>query len=243
MSWTDIHSHILPGFDDGASCEEESLEMARVAVRGGTAVMAATPHYDPETPGFEPAEVAVAVEKLGAALKREGIALALVPGVEVRVSAGLFDIAVGDAERLAALTLGGVGMCMLLDLPTGDMPASTPEILYRVRLAGIRTVLAHPERNRYLVEHHQAARDLAEQGVEMQVDSGSIEGVFGRQARRAARRLLKEGAASVVASDAHGTRRRSTDLSGAATALERLMGKDGSRLLLDQNPRSMLSKG
>lgn len=50
MSWTDIHSHILPGFDDGASCEEESIEMARAALRGGTPVMAATPHYDPEAP-------------------------------------------------------------------------------------------------------------------------------------------------------------------------------------------------
>ncbi len=60
MPFTDLHSHILPGFDDGAGNTREFLEMAKVAVQGGTVNMAATPHYDLESPGMQLKEVAAA---------------------------------------------------------------------------------------------------------------------------------------------------------------------------------------
>ena len=122
------------------------------------------------------------------------------------------------------------------DLPLADMPVAAPDILYQVQLRGITPILAHPERNRYLVEHPAALKDLVERGIEVQVNSGSLAGIFGKQARNSARLLLKEGAARLVASDAHGTKGRNPDLSGAAKALTRLLGKEAPRLLLEINP-------
>ena len=92
MTWTDIHSHILPGFDDGASSEQEFLEMARKAVEGGTSVMVATPHYDHESPAFELPEITEAVVSHNSLLQERNIPLRLVPGAEVRVNAGLRNV-------------------------------------------------------------------------------------------------------------------------------------------------------
>ena len=239
MTWIDLHSHILPGFDDGASSDEEFLQIARAAVEGGTSLMAATPHYDIDSPAFEPGEAAAAVERCNALLQAQGISLDLVPGVEVRINAGLFDLA-NAPGGLETLSLAAKGKYMLVDLPLMDMPTATPDIFFRIQLDGVTPILAHPERNRYLVEHPASVRDMVEHGVELQVDSGSLDGIFGKSARRAARLLLKEGAARLVASDAHEPRGRGPDLSGAARALERLLGEEAPRMIMEFNPGRVL---
>jgi protein-tyrosine phosphatase len=239
LTWIDLHSHILPGFDDGASSDGEFLEMARVAVRGGTSLMAATPHYDLEDLRFGPGDVRSEVDRHNGILRELGIPLELIPGVEVRVNAGLFDAAKAGGG-LEELCLGGKGEYLLVDLPLMNIPLATPEILFQVQLCGITPILAHPERNSYLVEHPEITRDLVEKGVELQVSSGSLTGLFGREARRTARRLLEEGAARLVASDAHTSRNRNPDLSKAAKVLRSLLGKHAPNQLLEVNPGMIL---
>ena len=240
MTWTDLHSHILPGFDDGASSDEEFLEMARVAVKGGTSLMAATPHYDSESPAFDAGEAAAAVDHYNGLLRESGIPLVLMRGVEVRINAGLFDRAL-EGSGLEKLCLGGQGKHILVDLPLMNVPVATPDILFQIQLCGVTPILAHPERNSYLVKHPSMIRDLVERGIEIQVNSGSLQGIFGKAARRTARRLLEEDAARLVASDAHTPRGRSPDLSKAARELRGLLGEQAPRLLLGVNPGLILN--
>ena len=240
MTWTDLHSHILPGFDDGASNDEEFLEMAQVAVQGDTSLMAATPHYDCESPAFDTGEAAAAVDQHNGLLREREIPLDLVPGVEVRINAGLFDLAKGGGG-LQELCLGGNGKYILVDLPLMNVPVATADILFQIQLCGITPILAHPERNSYLVDHPSVIRDLIERGIEIQVNSGSLDGLFGKAARRTARRLLEEGAARLLASDAHTPRSRSPDLSKAAKMLRGLLGEEAPSLLLSANPGLVLS--
>ena len=239
MTWTDLHSHILPGFDDGASSDEEFLEMARIAVKGDTSIMVATPHYDRESTAFEPLEMAAAVKDYNDLLKESRIPLMLVPGMEVRVNAGLFDLA--KAGGLEEFSLGGNGKYMLVELPMLDMPLATPDIFFQIQLCGVTPILAHPERNRHLVENPSEIKDLVKRGIEIQVNAGSLEGIFGEKARRTARRLIKEDAARLVASDAHSPYDRSPDLSGAARALEKLLVARASHVILEINPGLILN--
>ncbi len=240
MPFTDIHSHILPGFDDGASDDGEFLYMARVAVRGGTLRMAATPHYDHESPAFEPRRVLEAVKEHGELLRGAGIPLELIPGVEVRANAGLYRLA-AEEGGLRQLSLGGGGRYLLCDLPLIDMPTATADILFQVQLAGVVPVLAHPERNRYLSARPEVVKGLVERGVEVQVNSGSLEGLYGKAARSSALSLLGGGMARLVASDAHAPDGRSPDLSGAARILEERFGGDAARILLEVNPERVLA--
>jgi protein-tyrosine phosphatase len=239
LPWTDLHSHILPGFDDGAADDWRFLEMAQVAVRGGTGRMAATPHYDIEKPAFEPQDVAAAVKRYNDLLNIQGLSLVLVPGVEIRINTGLYRMA-KDEGSLQAFVLGGKGRYLLVDLPLGNLPVPTPDILFQIQLCGVVPILAHPERNRYLVEHPSALKELIERGVKIQVNSGSLEGIYGKSARRMARQLLKEGVARLVASDAHSPYYRSPDLSGAVKILHSILGKEAPRLLLQENPDRVL---
>jgi protein-tyrosine phosphatase len=240
LPFTDLHSHILPGFDDGAGDVGEFVEMAKVAVRGGTAYMAATPHYDLESPAMLLEEVTAAVEDNLQVLRSQDIPLALVPGVEVRINAGLFRLA-KEEGNLDRLSLVRAGKFILVDLPLFDLPVAMDDILFQVQLCGIIPILAHPERNRLLVKNTEMIREMVDRGVEMQVNSGSLEGIYGSEARRVAYSLLKEGAARLVASDAHQSRGRSPNLSGAARIITRRMGAEASRILLDVNPGLVLA--
>jgi protein-tyrosine phosphatase len=238
LTWTDLHSHILPGFDDGASDDDEFLEMARIAVEGGTSVMAATPHCDLESPLFEPSKTTEAVRRYNHLLKEADIPLVLVPGTEVRVNAGLYDRA--KAGDLQELSLGKKGRYILVELPLLDMPMATHDIFFQIQLSGITPILAHPERNRHLVKNPAVLKSLVSRGVEIQVNAGSLEGIFGESARRMARGLLKEDVARLVASDAHGPFGRTPDLSGAARALRKLLGEGASDAILGINPGLVL---
>lgn len=239
MGWTDIHSHILPGFDDGAADEDEFLEMARSAASGGTSTVAATPHYDVERPGFDLADIPRAVSRCNRLLDRVGVDITLVPGVEVRINAGLFEM-IERGAGLEALGLGRTRGYMLVDLPLQDMPVATPDILFRIGLAGFTPILAHPERNRYLVDHKQALDGLVQQDVLLQVDTGSITGIFGDETAAAARKLLARGYASVIASDAHSIRNRTPDFSEAVRMLGELSGEGAVEVLMDVNPARIL---
>ena len=240
MPFTDIHSHILPGFDDGAADEDEFLRMARTAVAGGTARMAATPHYDLDGHELELDDLSTSLARHGELLCEQGIPLELLYGVEVRVNAGLYNLAREEGD-LGRLCLGGSGKYILTDLPLIDMPVATADILFQVQLGGYTPILAHPERNRYLSTRLQVVRELVERGVEIQVNSGSLEGLYGKQARRSALALLKEGVARLVASDAHSPTLRNTDLSAAARIIRSQLGGESSRILLEINPERALA--
>lgn len=239
MDWIDIHSHILPGFDDGAANEEEFLAIAREAARRGTGTMVATPHYDLEKAAYGPSEPLESVEKQNRILARENIPLTLIPGMEIRINAGLSNIT-EKPDELRALTLGKKGKFMLVDLPMIDMPVATSDIFFKIQLCGITPILAHPERNRYLVEHPKALRSFIDQGVDLQLDSGSLTGLFGKTAQKYAISLLKDGLAKLIASDTHEAVGRGPDLTGAAGVIGDLFGKEAPELFLKINPGRIL---
>ncbi len=239
MNFTDIHSHILPGFDDGADNIDESLAMARQAAEGGTSVLVATPHYDQENAPQKPSEVAEAVGRLQRYLLEESVGLTLAAGMEVRLNTGLLELAERE-HGLDGLALGPAGKYMLVDLTLSDYPIGTPDVIYRLQLRGYTPVLAHPERNNYLIKHPKVVREFFDRGIELQVNSGSLEGIFGTEARRTGRALLKEGIARLVASDAHTPGGRNPDLSRTERILTGFAGKKTAELVLEVNPRLVL---
>ncbi len=236
MPFTDIHSHILPGFDDGARGEPEFIAMATAASAAGTSRMVATPHCDLDSDPAVIERVAPAVASHAALLRAQGIALELLPGLEVRVNSGLYRAA--EEGSLGELRLGGRGErgYILTDLPPIDMPTATADILFQVQLRGFTPILAHPERNRYLCSRVALVREMAERGIVMQVNAGSLEGLYGRSAARCAFTLLEQGLVGMVASDAHAPTGRGPDLSGAARLLSARLGEEAARALLEENP-------
>ncbi|MBC7292975.1 MAG: exopolysaccharide biosynthesis protein, partial [Thermoleophilia bacterium] len=200
----DIHSHILPGLDDGASNFEDSLEMLRVARKAGTTDIAATPHANFRYP-FDAAAVEQRIAELQEAAGPE---IRIHYGCDLHLSYENVQDALANPQRY---TLNH--RCYLLvEFPDLVIFENTGEIFRRFLEKGVVPVITHPERHRSLQRHRELLRQWVELGCALQVTAHALTGLFGRRAERCARDLLDEGLVAVVASDAHDATERSPDL-------------------------------
>jgi protein-tyrosine phosphatase len=193
----DLHSHLLPGIDDGPPDLAGSLAMARAAVDAGTRVMAATPHIG-HVHGVAPASLAGHVADLTAALAAEEVPLQVVAGGELAPDRAL-DL---SDDELAAIALGG-SRCVLLECPFARAGDLMGRLVGHLQMKGFRVLLAHPERSPTFLSDPTALAELVRRGACAQVTAGSLSGQFGRTVQRAALAFLTEGLVHVVASDAH----------------------------------------
>jgi protein-tyrosine phosphatase len=209
----DLHTHVLPGVDDGAPDVEAARALAADAAAGGVAVMAATPHLRSDHPRVVASELAGRVAALRAALS--GVPIELVVGAEVDLERAL--IADGDELRLASY--GQRGTDLLVETPYGGLPPSFEDLLFRIAARGYRILLAHPERNRDFQREPRRLAALAERGTLVQVTAASLaEGRRRSATRRFAHALVQEGVAHVIASDDHGGGWRATLAAGVSAA-------------------------
>lgn len=215
----DLHSHILPGIDDGPPTVEASLDLARAAVELGTAQIAATPHIDAHF-HLGPADRDAPLGALRAALEAEGIPLTVIPGAEIALERYL-DLT--DAE-LEALRLGD-GEFLLLEAPLSTAAGAFDRFLAGLLGRGVRMLIAHPERCPEFQRRPEKLADLVRAGALAQVTAASLAGRFGSPVQDAALHMLAEGLVHDIASDAHSAERRRPGLrEGLETAERELPG-------------------
>jgi protein-tyrosine phosphatase len=229
----DIHTHILPGLDDGAKNWEESLQMAQVAAEDGITYIIATPHVIRGLYDNSKEEILAAVSRLNSRLEEEGIPLSIGPGAEYRLEADLAE----KLKRGELLTLNDSGRYLLVELPDTFLPEFTAGVLYQIQLAGVTPIIAHPERNMVLGREPAQLSAFIRRGMAAQLTTGSIMGLFGSQAKKISRELLIKGLIHIVASDAHSPSGRTPRLKACRQMVSESFGDDSSRLLVQENPR------
>jgi len=232
----DTHCHILPGIDDGAKTLDESLELCRIAAADGIRTIAATPHvmefrYPNKRETIEPA-----YQALTAAVGEEGIDLRIVRGAEVHVAADLVK-RYRDGDLV---TYADNRVYMLLEFPFQQVVSGTEEIVYKLRLAGITPILAHPERIGFFMEDLERLGKLVRLGALAQVTGGSLLGRFGEKAEAAAWKMVDRRLVHVVATDAHDAKHRPPRLSEAVEALERRVGAEEASRMCRERPSAIL---
>lgn len=199
--FVDIHSHLLPGIDDGPDDLEQALAMARAAVECGIETLAATPHLRADFPDVHVAELADRAEGLRGELARHEIPLNVVQAAEVSLVWALE----ASPEDLARATFNGQGKDMLVETP--GQVTMIEQLLYQLRLHGLRITLGHPERSPEFQRDPEPLRRLVDQGVLLQVNADSMLGHWRGGARELAEWLCTEGLAHAIASDGHRGRR------------------------------------
>jgi protein-tyrosine phosphatase len=241
MSFVDLHVHLLPGVDDGPATEADSLAHAARMAADGVVEATVTPHVG--HPAF-PVDVTTIAERtraLQAALDAEGIALRLVPGGELHPTAPAHL----RRSELEAVAQGPPGArWVLLEVPFAGVDEAFLDACATVRGHGAGIVVAHPERAADAERGLALLRPEVERGAVLQVNACSLLGRHGDDARRTAERLIRTGAAWIVASDGHGTETRSHTLR-AAYALARAAGVPTTQAwrLTSSNPRFLLHQG
>lgn len=233
----DLHHHILPGVDDGAADLETAIEMARLAIAAGIATVVATPHTLDGTYDVERDRAREAHGALATALAAAGVALEVRLAGEVH----LHEDIPGLLRRDPAVSLDGQGRYLLLELPHHGPPPSLPDFLFRLAAQGTTPVIAHPERNLAVRKQPGLALEWQRVGALFQLTAGSLSGAFGEPIRDCARALLRAGAATIVASDAHSLHKRPPLVREAFAAVVDDCGEERARLLFETNPRRILA--
>jgi protein-tyrosine phosphatase len=228
----DLHSHILPGVDDGARTLEESVEIARAAVADGIEAIAATPHVRDDYP-TEAGTMEQRVEELRAALVEAGVPLQVYTGGEIA-----FDrVADLDPEDRRRFGLGGNPGYLLVEFPYYGWPLSLADDLFHLQVAGCTPVLAHPERNAEVQAAPERLEPIVEAGTLVQVTAASLDGRLGRTAREAGLQLIELRCAHLIASDAHHPGIRAVGMAAAA----QVVGDEAlARWLTDDVPRAVV---
>ena len=232
----DLHSHILPGIDDGSKSLEMSLEMARMAVDDGIKVMACTPHIYPGLYMNDAAGITKARDALQASLDEHGIALTLTTGADVHLVPGLLD-----SLRAGTVPCLHNTRYVLLEPSHHVAPPRFAESVFQLVAAGYVPVITHPERLTWVEDHYQVFVDLTKQGAWMQVTAGALTGAFGPRAKYWGERFLGEGLTHILATDAHSAGRRAPLLSQAKAIAERMLGAEEALLLVEGRQTALMS--
>ena len=229
----DIHCHILPEVDDGARDLETALQMARMAADCGVTRIIATPHFHGVQESLEQMpHILRQFRQLQAAIGQEIPELTLIPGAEILCVPQTLELA-----RMGQLPTLGDSRYVLTEFFFDASWEFMDTTLSRLQDLGYQSVVAHPERYSAIQHSPDRAAGWFGRGIVLQVNKGSVLGAFGRRAQEAAVQLLHRGHVHIIASDAHSPERRTPDLTAVREwALENL-GREYTKILLEENPR------
>jgi protein-tyrosine phosphatase len=230
----DIHSHVLPGVDDGARDWDDAEAMLDGLAALGFTRVAATPHFDNRA--LSPPLETIGELADGLRARRGERTPEILTGAEVPFD----DLFLAKESAGAIPTLGGARTYLVeLGFAPGSAPRGIEERFFRFTVQGGTLILAHPERCPDLQKDLARVEGLAHSGTLMQVDLTALGGKHGREARKVALELLERGLADIVASDLHAT----ADLPLVSSALGELASWDSQELvrLASTNPGRVLA--
>jgi protein-tyrosine phosphatase len=236
MEVIDLHCHILPGLDDGAEDWEQSLQMARIAAMDGISGIVCTPHYSHSFPESDRDTVVALVDELQTKLRQEEIALELYPGCELAIDPSLPE----RIESGELLTINDNRKIVLVEMPAGVIPPNLGRFFWMMQTKGFTPVLAHPERNYFLMQDPSALLEWIEAGIMVQITGSSLKGTFGEQIRSFSLKLLRHRMVHLVASDSHGPATRRPVLSKARAITESVIGPEEAHRIFYEYPAMIL---
>jgi len=228
----DIHSHILPGLDDGPATLEECVAMVRVAAAGGTTDIVASPHANLDFQFNSP----LVDERLAELVSACGPAPRIYRGCDFHLTYDNIQDALAHPETYTINRRN----YLLVEFSDLLISRSAGDIFMRMRQAGIIPVITHPERNWLLQQRLGLLENWVAGGCCLQVTAQSLLGRFGREARDFGWLLLRRNLAQFVASDAHDPEDRTPRLDLAYREIAGKLGAAWAERLLVDNPRAAL---
>lgn len=232
----DIHNHILPGIDDGATDWEQSIAMAHVAVEDGITDIVCTPHWVLGKYENTRGTVLTLLDELKKRLSDNGIALRLHPGMELRLDSSL----ISRIQEGEILTINDRKAYALIELPEEALPRNLEDFFWQLQLQNIKPIIGHVERNPVLRQDPIRLYRWAEMGIITQVTAASLLEEFSPEIRDFAIQIVEHRMVHVLVTDAHGLRMRTPKLSDAYKVVENILGPDGAREMTCDLPGRIL---
>lgn len=194
----DMHSHILPGIDDGSPDVETSLALVRGLYDLGIRKCIATPHIIGDLYRNNDETIAAALYKLQQACTAAALPMQLSAAAEYMLDDYFMEM-LRQQKPLRTLHTN----LLLTEIPYTAEPQNLEEILFSIITEGYRAVLAHPERYFYFQNNFEEYRRLKDLGFILQVNLLSITGYYGKPVARAAKYMFDNGLAELAGTDLH----------------------------------------
>ena len=216
-----MHSHILPGIDDGSPDVATSVELVKGLMELGVKRSVATPHVISDMYRNTPETINAALGVLRKALLKEGIDYKVDAAAEYMMDAAFFDM-LDKGEPLLCIQ----DKIILTEFSWGSMPDNPKQMSFSIITSGYTPILAHPERYAYFHNNYRAYHLLKDLGFMLQVNILSLTGQYGAGVAKAAKYLIKNDLVSFVGTDMHHEKHLEGLKNGRGVLEEVLEGKE-----------------
>jgi protein-tyrosine phosphatase len=233
----DIHTHILPGVDDGVQSLDEAISILRKASKEGIQRVVFTPHVLEAPSARKWHEISRTCHRLSRHIQQENLPIAIHLGAELFVSPDLPRM----IEENPALTIDCGKKYALFELPASEIPPFTLETVYRLLLRGIVPILAHPERNLEIQAEPGTLLELIQKGLLTQLNAASLSGKYGKNARKTAKILLAHDLIHLMGSDLHALPEGPYPLLEGIDLASRIVGKRQATEMVTTIPEKILN--
>ncbi|MEZ5173432.1 MAG: CpsB/CapC family capsule biosynthesis tyrosine phosphatase [Bacteroidia bacterium] len=196
---TDVHSHLIPGIDDGSVSVENSMELIHGLYDLGYRKLITTPHIMSDFYRNTPEVILRGLDDVRAAISAEGLDIEIEAAAEYYCDHD-FELKIGKEELL---TFGN--RYLLFELSYLNISENFDSVTFKLQLEGYKPVLAHPERYPYWYQSFDKYSEIRDKGVLLQINIASLAGHYGTVARRIAERLIENNMVDLLGSDMHKT--------------------------------------
>lgn len=231
----DTHTHILPGIDDGAQTVEESIEIIQVLIDQGISELIATPHIISGV--YDNTEIIISekIEQLEREITRNKLAMKVHMGAELYCEPHILKNTIDNKFTLAKSNY------VLIESDLERFPANFEDILFKFQQNGFKPILAHAERFVPFMNDLDYLLSIINRDIFVQMNSGSILGVYGNTVKQTALEMLQCGAVHVIASDVHGLKKRPILMKDAYEFVSETLSEDKAEILFYENPMRIIN--
>lgn len=232
----DVHSHILPGLDDGAKSMEQSRAMLDIAWKQGIHIIIATPHHMPEAKNASPGTIAKRVYELQDYADEMHYDMTILPGNEIYYYGEVADML--EEGRICTLAESAY---VLVEFSPMDDARYIRNSLADLQNMGYSPIIAHVER--YMSLHkapYDKIQELRDMGILIQVNAASVTGGFGKPTKALTEKLLKKKLVDFIGTDAHSDGSRAPKILECAQLLQKKCDADYVEDLLYRNAERYL---
>jgi len=194
----DIHSHLIPAIDDGSKSMQESVELIKSFKDLGFKKLITTPHIMHHRYPNSSETILSGLEELRAELKLQNIDIVVEAAAEYYLDEHFIQL----LNKRDILTFGD--NYLLFEMSYGMKPINLESVIYEMKLAGYKPVLAHPERYMFMHRDFSIYEKLKKQGLLFQLNLNSLGGYYSKEVQKIARELVKRGWIDFLGSDVHG---------------------------------------
>ncbi|WP_426370166.1 tyrosine-protein phosphatase [Pseudocolwellia sp. HL-MZ7] len=235
----DIHSHILPGIDDGAKSLDEALEMLKISIDQGVTTQVLTPHIHIGRFNNTKQHIEQEFIKFQEQVDAANLPIKLLLGAELRIGPEIMQLITTDNVPW----LGNINnqRTFLLEFPRTEVPFGSDNLVRWLLSKDCLPIIVHPERNSTFLHNRDKLQTFIDLGCPLQVTASSITGKFGAEVQQMVEELLIEDQVSAIASDCHNLKGRAPDLLAGVKQAKTLIGEKQGQNLVSIIPKELIS--